>query len=280
MDEPVLTLESRIESRDVEANTLAEKRTLTSFLLEELDTTRVSAPLSAYCFMTGFIDTVCFTAIYVWVGFQTGNTVQLSLAVARLLGGTHNYTFQTADRQALCSLLSFICGATLGRIGDRIGYKTRGWMALGTFFQALFTMIATISIWKSHEGSTADSRGKPAWLNVLSFVAIAGVSASMGLQGNMAKRLYTEFSTTVVLTTTWCELMTEPKLFHLRRLDSPRDQKLLSVLFVFLGGFTGRIVLDRVGDAGTLGIGTGIRFLVAIWWLFAPAKKFAKDSKQ
>ncbi|OJA14925.1 hypothetical protein AZE42_06451, partial [Rhizopogon vesiculosus] len=76
-------------------------------------------------------------------------------------------------------------------------------------------MAAAISIWQSHQGSVTDSRLSPAWTNTLSFVCIGFMSASMGLQGIMGKRVNTQFTTTVVLTTTWCELMTEPNLFNI-----------------------------------------------------------------
>jgi len=34
----------------------------------------------------------------------------------------------------------------------------------------------------------------------------------------------------------------------------------------------GRALLDQIGSAGTLGVGTGLRFIVSIWWLFVPGK--------
>ena len=214
---------------------------------------------------------------------------QLSLAVARLFNGQHDYAFHIADRQAFCSLLCFIFGAFIGRLGDKIGCKTRMWLSLGTLFQALCTMAAAVTLYKSNSGSIGDTRGDPAWTNTLTFVTIGFMSASMGLQGIMGKRLGTQFTTTgtsasrapcallthrvVVLTTTWCELMTEPQLFQFRRLVKARDHKVMAILFLFLGGFTSRALVDKIGSAGTLGIGTGLRFLIAIWWLLIPAKK-------
>jgi hypothetical protein len=62
--------------------------------------------------------------------------------------------------------------------------------------QALLTMAASITIWKSGEASVAVFRDEPAWSNLLSFVCVAFASASLGLQGVMGKRLDTPFSTT------------------------------------------------------------------------------------
>jgi uncharacterized membrane protein YoaK (UPF0700 family) len=260
-------------AQDVESFRLLGMRSIRSFFMEELDTTQAVAPLSAYCFMTGFIDAVSFSAIFVWCAFQTGNAIQLSLALARLFNGQHDSSFHIADQQALCSLLCFISGAFLGRIGDKIGCKTRLWMIIGTFIQTLFTMSAAITIWQSGQGSVGDNRGDPAWNNVLSFVTIGFMSVSMGLQGIMGKRLNTQFTTTVVLTTTWCELMTDPQLFNFRRLVASRDHKVMAIFFLFLGGFTSRAILDKIGSAGTLGIGAGLRFVITLWWVLIPAKK-------
>ncbi|THH23279.1 hypothetical protein EUX98_g7897 [Antrodiella citrinella] len=250
-----------------------------SHLLDEVDPERSTFPLAAYCFMTGFIDAVSFTAVFVWCGFQTGNSVQLSLALARLFAGPpghHDTTFHPADQQALTSLLTFVAGAAIGRIGDKMGAKTRAWLCLGTFIQALFTMAAAISVWKSHQGSIADERSNPAWTNVFTFVTVGFMSASLGLQGIMGKRVNTQFATTIVLTTVWCELMADPKLFQLRLGVISRNHKLIAIFSLFTGGFVGRALIDSIGSAGTLGVGTGMRLLIAFWWLFVPAKSSSK----
>ncbi|KAG2129653.1 uncharacterized protein EDB93DRAFT_1323428, partial [Suillus bovinus] len=271
---------------DDEGHTSAMVR-LRKHLFAEVDEDRCAAPLSVYCFMTGFIDSITFSAIFVWCAFQTGNSMQLALAVARLVNGQHDYSFHIADRQALCSVLAFLSGAFIGRIGDNLGCKTRLWLSLGTFIQTLFTMAAAVLMWKSDELSVADVRADPVWTNALSFVCIGFLSASMGLQAIMGRRVNTEFTTTgmfqpyfyffllshfsaVVLTTTWCELMADPKLFHIRRIVISRDHKIMAIASLFLGGFIGRVLIDSIGSAATLGIGTGIRLIISIWWLFIP----------
>lgn len=145
-----------------------------------------------------------------WCGFQTGNFAQLALALARLfegLPGFRDQTFHKADQQALCSLLAFQLGSFLGRIGDKIGPHKRIWLVLGTFFQALLTMAGALAFWKSGQGSIANQRDDPAWTNVLTFVGLAFISASLGLQGILGKRLNTQFGTTST-----CDLGSLPSL--------------------------------------------------------------------
>lgn len=149
-------------------------------------------------------------------------------------------------------------------------------------------MAAAIAIWKSGQGSIADDRGDPAWTGALSFVCLGFMSAAMGLQGIMGKRVNTQFTTTsafnlisslcihltsiiVVLTTVWCEFMADPKLFAMKRIQS-RDHKLIAILVLFIGGFVGRAILDQIGSAGALGVGVGMRLVIAFGWLFVKGK--------
>jgi hypothetical protein len=98
------------------------------------------------------------------------------------------------------------------------------------------------------------------------------MSASMGLQGIMGKRISSQFATTVVLTSVWCELIADAKLFSLRKVVASRDHKILAIFALFLGAFLGRAIIAVIGSAGALGVATGIRFLLAFAWLFVPSK--------
>jgi len=133
-------------------------------------------------------------------------------------------------------------------------------------------MAAALLIWKSGEGSVADDRGDPSWTNTLSFVTIGFMSASLGTQGIIGKRLNTQFTTTIVLTTVWIELMGDPLLFARKRVPS-RDHKLIAASALFIGGFVSRAILDKIGAAGALGVGTGLRLLITFSWLFVPGKQ-------
>lgn len=244
---------------------------LWSHLNEEVDPRHTTAPLAAYAFMTGYIDVISFSAIFVWCGFQTGNFAQLALAIARLWEGGVQ-TFRLPDQQALCSLIAFNLGAAFGRLGDKIGPHKRIWLFLGTFVQALLTMAGAIAFWKSAQPSIADERDTPAWSNVETFVGLAFISASLGLQGVLGKRLNTAFGTTIVLTTVWVELMTDPNLLTVKRRVLSRDLRLVIAFSLFFGAFVGRAILAQLGTAGTLGVGVGLRVICSFAWIFIPRK--------
>lgn len=126
---------------------------------------------------------------------------KLAIALGRLFEGPPGHrdqTFHKADQQALCSLISFIAGSFIGRFGDKIGPTKRIWLMTGCFITTLFTMAAAIAFWKSGQPSIASDRAVPAWTDALSFVGLGFMSASLGLQGILAKRLNTQFGTSSV----------------------------------------------------------------------------------
>ncbi len=76
-----------------------------------------------------------------------------------------------------------------------------------------------------------------------------------------------------MLTTVWVELVTDPQLFNIRKMVKSRDHKLIAASALFIGAFTGRAILGSIGSTAALGIGTGIRVLITLSWIFVPGKK-------
>jgi hypothetical protein len=71
----------------------------------------------------------------------------------------------------------------------------------------------------------------------------------------------------------WCELMANPLLFSWPpRFVISRDHKLLAAFSIFLGAFVARALLDQLGSAAALGIGVGVRVLIAFLWLRVPSR--------
>ncbi|KAK0213049.1 hypothetical protein DFS33DRAFT_92773 [Desarmillaria ectypa] len=252
---------------------------LTDLWRAEVDSRLSYFQMNAYYFMAGYMNTISFSAVFVWCGFQSGNTTQLAVAVAKLWEQGARQ-FLLADKQALASLFSFVGGALIARlVGERIGPTSRGWLWLGTMCQALFTMAAAITSWKSNQGypGISDDRyvAGPAWSDAVSFLCLMFMSCSMGMQGLMSLRLQTPSAATLPLTTTWCELMGVGALFNLTRMDYARDQKVLGIFSVMLGAIAGRSSIFKLGSPGALGIATGIRVLIAFSWIFVPGSELS-----
>jgi len=63
-------------------------------------------------------------------------------------------------------------------------------------------MAAALAFWKSGQLGISGARD-PAWTNALTFVGLALISASLGLQGILGKRLNTQFGTTSAYIFVW-----------------------------------------------------------------------------
>jgi len=57
-------------------------------------------------------------------------------------------------------------------------------------------MGAAIALWQTHQGSVASGRDVPSWTKAGTYACMGLMSASMGLQGIMGKRVNTHFATT------------------------------------------------------------------------------------
>nr|GAT54844.1 predicted protein [Mycena chlorophos] len=256
-------------------------RTWRAFFLSEVDPQHATGPLTAFCFMTGFIDAISFTAAFVWCGFQTGNFAQLALALARILSTNDSAqrVLLPADLLALTSILAFNVGAFFGgRSGDRVGPHTRAWLSGATLSQALLTFLAALCIHTSGEDSISLGRGVPAWNSILSSIAMGLMAASLGVQGVIGKRLGTNFSTTVVLTALWIELVADPHLFKspLKRFAN-RDHRVLALTALFVGAISARLGLIWLGAVGTLLMAVVVRVFIAWWWLVVQGKEVVES---
>jgi hypothetical protein len=69
--------------------------------------------------------------------------------------------------------------------------------------------------------------------------------------------------------------MADPKLFHLGPVIS-RDHKIYAIIALFLGGFLGRALLQASDSAVTLGVGAGLRALIALSFLWVKEKTVSK----
>ncbi|GAA5900016.1 YoaK family protein [Sporobolomyces salmoneus] len=232
-----------------------------SFLTSNIDQGQTLLQLTVYCFLTGFTSAPTFLACYLWCGFQTGGLVQLSLAVARLFASSpRDTTFHKPDQQALTSLLSFLVGTSLGRIGDKVGPRRRWWIMSATFFMSLLTMAAALCAHFSAGPSIAEFRTEAGWQDALGMAALGFASASLGLQ----------FGTAVVLTTVYVELVNDPKLF-LPKLVKSRDHRLMAILAVFTGGMCSAAIVFATSSAVAFGVCSGLRIISMLTWLLVPS---------
>jgi len=229
--------------------------------------------------MTGYMDVVSLSTTAVWCAFQTGNTIQLGLALARALFPSNNGLQQSMSahtlfaqidyRFSLCSLVCFLLGASVCRITNPsnttrpslLGHKVRIWLIVTTLLQALLTLCSALL----HSDRFAGAGFGP-YQSIYEFAALGLASASMGVQGGVAFRLESFFASSVVFTTIWIQLITEPTRARFPR-DIAQLNRLLAVFAVLVGAVVSKVILDKQGAVVTLVVAGVMRALVAPLWM-------------
>uniref|UniRef100_A0A0W0G5I8 DUF1275 domain protein n=1 Tax=Moniliophthora roreri TaxID=221103 RepID=A0A0W0G5I8_MONRR len=231
-------------------------RKLKRKLNEDINSEAVIPILSVLSFTTGFLDAISYATLSVWAGFQTGNSLQLSLALSRLTATPNSipshtsrlqHAFRPVDQIAIASLVFFNIGAHLG------GYfgSKRVSLILGSGIQTLLTVIAAVIVMEAH--------------TTTQYASLCLIAFTLGMQGIQAKKLGSSvFGTSLVLTSAWVELMNAN-----RRSVINKSLPIISLIF---GGFVGGAVLRFAGAAAALGIVAMLRGLVTATWFFVQAK--------
>ncbi|WWC92918.1 uncharacterized protein L201_007881 [Kwoniella dendrophila CBS 6074] len=285
--EPALTIsptETRVATptREIDQATLCDNnkaqpfhRRFINHLNSEIECgSSITYPSLYMCFLTGLTSAPSFASCFIWCGFQTGNSAQLGLALARIFTPDHQKTFgfHIMDQQALISLLSFFFGSSLGQFGNKLGIKRRLWLILATSIQILFMIVASLLSHFSNESGLANGRGHPSWISPCGMTALAFLSATMGLQGAVGLRLASPVATTVPLTSTWIDIFNDPFLFAFRSVRT-RDIRFAGAISLIFGAFVSRAILGVIGSAATIGIVAGFRSILLMWWFFVPNSK-------
>ncbi|KAJ8093968.1 hypothetical protein PM082_009853 [Marasmius tenuissimus] len=261
---PLLPGASNLNSRKLNSRIRAK-------LSEQLDAKDCVPILVLLNFVTGFLDAISYATLRIWAAFQTGNSLQLSLALSRLTVSSSDippehpsrfaYAFTLSDQVAIASLVFFNVGAFLGGyIVNTTTRKTRGWMLVSTLVQLVLTLAATLIIAHPRARDIAE----PKLMNTS--ISLVLIALSLGVQGIQAKRLGTsQFGTTLVLTTAWVDMMNSP--WRVARL---RDHKALPIVSLIMGGFVGGTLLRYIGTPAALGVVVILRFLVGLGWFIVP----------
>lgn len=105
-----------------------------------------------------------------------------------------------------------------------------------------------------------------------------------GCQGSAALQLDTTFRSTVVLTTTWLELVSDPLLFSLSG-NPERKQRILAILGLVFGAIIAELVSNAAGgkdEGGSLAIGvaSAISGIGALRWWWVKEAVFDSDEDE
>ncbi|KAK2074460.1 hypothetical protein P8C59_008667 [Phyllachora maydis] len=190
-----------------------------------------------FCYtITGLLDASSVSIWGAFVSMQTGNTVYIGLGLAAPSESTRWI-------KSLTSLASFCAGSFLfSSLHGRFSPAQRWVVCASSLVQALLILGAAVTVTLLPKPGVGDEIG---W-HVL--VPIALVALQSCGQAVTSRALKYNSLTSVVLTSIYCDLFSDAKLFALDNVD--RNRRLSAPVLLVLGAFSGAAMEVDVRNKG------------------------------
>lgn len=243
------------------SRTTAFKR-LQKHLKTDIDNAHADLLLLVCYIITGILDS---SSILVWgsfVSMQTGNTIYLGLGLADPSGGTR--WIKAAVSVGMFCVGSFV----FARWHRHFGPKKR-WVLASSYVVQTTMIIAAAVILMLDVGDVDDD------LRWEVLVGIGLVAFQAGGQAVTSRALKFNALTSVVLTSIYCDLFSDARLFVAPTQNVERNQRVAAPICLLFGAILGGLL----GKAGhgifvALWSAAAIKFLLIVaWLLWKPAEE-------
>ncbi|GKT96632.1 DUF1275 domain protein [Colletotrichum tofieldiae] len=256
---------------ELQAHDTQPKRTVVNWLRDDVNIRYTDIPVLACCLVSGLCDSVAVNAAGVFVSMQTGNTIFMALGASRLPAGEPLLWLKS-----LSSIAAFWLGCFFFSKSRHIHPKRRSTLALSFLLQASFVFLAAAFAQTrliadfgatSVQGSDSNHEFKTSE-NPLVMVPLALLAFQFGGQIVTSRILgYNEVPTNV-LTSVYCDLLSDPKLFAPLKENPKRNRRFLAVVLLVLGGIIGGwLQRSQAGMPGALWISGAVKLIIAIAWM-------------
>ncbi|OLN96638.1 hypothetical protein CCHL11_00897 [Colletotrichum chlorophyti] len=253
------------DSRTNEART---RRGVVDWLRDDVNVRYTDVPVLACCLVSGLCDSVAVNAAGVFVSMQTGNTIFMALGASRLPAGEPLLWLKS-----LSSIAAFWLGCFFFSKSRHIHPKRRSTLALSFLLQSSLVFLAAAfaqtrviadfgltSVETNHEFKTSE--------NPLVMVPLALLAFQFGGQIVTSRILGFNEVPTNVLTSVYCDLLSDPKLFAPLKENPKRNRRFLAVVLLVLGGIIGGwLQRSPAGMPGALWISGAVKFIIAVAWM-------------
>ncbi|KAF7548520.1 hypothetical protein G7046_g8652 [Stylonectria norvegica] len=244
----------------------------------DIDTRWADLLLLICFFIAGLVDSAAFSMYGCFVSMQTGNTIFVGLGVS---GQPENLPPQAWAR-CLLAIICFAIGALFFSSFHRYFGPQKRWVFVASFaIQAILTGIVAIvtttgAVANHPQGRTTVHRNgliietveaKFPWTDLVPITLLAFQSAGQIVTSRVLK--YNAMPT-IVLTSLYCDLMSDVKLFTAPLTDNAdRNRRAAGAVLLFAGAVSGGFLSQSwVGFAGALWIASFLKACIAIAWCF------------
>ncbi|KAK5654072.1 hypothetical protein OQA88_7752 [Cercophora sp. LCS_1] len=264
-----------------DVNTLALRaRAQVSKLLDEISLTYADLPLLACCAISGLCDSVAFNATGTFASMQTGNTIFLALGASSLPPSMPGLWLR-----ALVSITAFQLGCFIFSHLRHLNPLRRSTLTLSFLLQSLFIIASAILAQTTAVPAFAKSHLSPTLTHEqevlreheesqgITLLPLALLAFQFGGQIVASRVLgYNEVPTNV-LTSLYCDLLSDPGLFVGLGKNPKRNRRVAAIVLLVLGGIIGGwLQRGSGGMSAALWMAGGIKLVIAVGWIVWPGK--------
>ena len=222
--------------------------------------------LLACYIITGLLDSSSISIWSSFVSMQTGNTVYLGLGIV-------DPTASTRWIKAGTSISFFCLGSLYFSTFHRFFSPRRRWVLVGSYLtQMLLVLGAALIVMIGPKAEDGLEWSVLVPLAMLAFQSSGQAVTSRVLQYNGLP--------SVVLTSTYCDLFSDPKLFTTGITENvERNRRIAAPILLLFGAITGGLFThSESGIAGALWTAVVLKFFVVITWMCWPAEMSGGDN--
>ena len=200
----------------------------------------------------------------------TGNTIFAGLGVSDLPSNVPKHTWV----KSFVAIMAFCCGAFVFSRYHRYLGPLKRWVVMSSFMIQTGFMIVTASlissgvIPKPNRDLVADGHGRGtfSWIELCPIALLAFQSAGQIVASRVLK--YNAMPT-IVLTSLYCDLMSDPNLLTAGLFEDPdRNRRAVGAVMLFVGAtIGGALMKSDVGYSGALWIATAVKGSMVLAWL-------------
>ncbi|KAI9832809.1 MAG: hypothetical protein M1819_004029 [Sarea resinae] len=234
-------------------------------LQEEVDREGTEFVLFVACFLSGLIDSIAFKGWGCFVSMQSGNTVFVGLGTA-----THPDNVSKRWAKALLAVGCFLAGSLFfSRCYRAFGPLRRGTLFLSFALQSILTFVCATLEETRAVPSAKDGNGVSAPIHWLQLIPIGLLAFQSAGQCITSRILAFHDIPTVVLTTLYCDLMADTRLFTAKwKEHNLRNCRIAAALAFFAGAVVGGWLTRGAGMGSALLLAAVLKFSLAVAWAF------------
>ncbi|KAL3470133.1 hypothetical protein BJX99DRAFT_240038 [Aspergillus californicus] len=216
------------------------------------------------CFITGLCDSAAYNAWSCFLAMQTGNTIFLGLGASSQPTGK-----PWGWLKSLISIISFFIGSLLFSLyGRALGPRARHTLSTSFLAQALLIIISVALLEADLIPHTeAESKSLTGGRLFLELIPIALLAFQSAGSMTAARGLGFNEIPTVVLTSVYFDVASDPGIAHGVGRNVKRDRRVGAVVALLLGAIAGGWLSRSAGGMeSALWVSAGLKGLVSVGW--------------